>query len=161
MKKIPLSQGKFALVDDADFDFLSQWKWYVNYDGYAVRSELFYKVDGKKSSKTIRMHRVILNTPVDLLTDHIDMNRLNNQRSNIRVATRAQNSMNVRSHKGSTSKFKGVDWSKKAKKWRAQLGIGKTKKFLGYFVTEDDAARAYNAEIKIHHGDFAKPNEGV
>ena len=80
MKQIPLTQGKFAIIDDKDFEYLNQWKW--TYDGrYAIRSVAF--TVGKRSK--IYMHRIILNTPVGMDTDHIDMNRLNNQRLNLRI----------------------------------------------------------------------------
>jgi len=99
MKKIPLTQGKLALVDDADYKWLNQWKWKVincNYTCYAART--IYLGGGRKNQKsgTIQMHRLILNAPINMEGDHKDGNGLNNQRSNLRLATSGQNSQNSR-----------------------------------------------------------------
>lgn len=158
MKTIPLSQGKFALVDDSDYEWLNKWDWYALKGAqtfYAVR-----RTTKDTGHKMIQMHRLILGlTDPKILVDHRDFNGLNNQRSNLRTATPSQNSSNRQPIKGSTSKYIGVHWFKNAKLWTAQIKKkGKLIK-LGYFKIEENAAVAYNnAAIKLH-GEFANLNK--
>ena len=157
MKEIPLTQGKVALVDDDDFEWLSQFKWYAVKFGrtfYAVRQAP--RVNGKQ--RTIWMHREVLGLkPGDPRVDHRDGDGLNNQRMNLREATHRQNMMNSRGRSGS-SRFKGVDWDKRAKKWRARISVNGKKKHLGYFIDEEEAARAYDEKAKKIFGEFARVN---
>jgi len=156
MKQIPLSQGKFALVDDEDFEELNKFKWCAIKDRntfYAVRTTS-YKKEGCVT--TIRMHRFILNIKnINILCDHKDRNGLNNQKHNLREATNLQNIVNTKSRKNTSSKYKGVTWNKKSKKWRANIEKGGVKKHLGLFTNEEEAAKAYDEMAKIYHGEFA------
>lgn len=153
MKKIPLTKGLITLVDDEDYDFLSQWKWCAHSSGYAVRSEI---CEGK--CKTIWMHRIIMNTPEGMKTDHKDGNRINNQKSNLRHCTTSQNGANRQSQKAS-SIYKGVSWNKKIKRWKSAIKINGNVHFLGWFKNEIGAALAYNNSAKKFFGEFAKLNE--
>lgn len=148
MKTIPLTQGKSAVVDDEDYDFLMQWKWRYQ-KGYAVR-------DIRK--KQLYMHRVILNTPLGFDTDHINLNRLDNRKSNLRIATRFENNCNRKLRSDNDSGFKGVCWAVNRAKWRAYI-FHKGKHFhLGYFENVKDAANAYNEAAKSRFGEFARLN---
>ena len=147
MKEIKLSQwgknrGKYvALVDDEDFEVLSQFKWAVKeqkHTLYAVRTIIF---EGKQS--IVRMHCAILNNKE---IDHIDHNGLNNQKSNLRLCTRSENMMNTRKRESCISIYKGVCYNKRNKKWIAQIQINSKHIGLGYFNTEIEAAKAYNAK---------------
>lgn len=156
MREIKLTQGKVALVDDSDFDFLNQWKWYAMKTGrkfYAAR---------RINRFTVLMHRLLLNlTNTKILTDHIDRNGLNNQRDNLREATIRQNAANRDSFDNSSSKYLGVYWDPARKKWMATIKdsrINKTKG-LGGYKNEIDAAKAYNNAAKIIHGAFANLNK--
>ena len=105
-KSIPLTKGKFALIDDEDYDWLMQWKW-VYSNGYAFR----WSKGGKKYRKGTFMHRMICNTSVGMLTDHINGNKLDNRRSNLRICTASDNQANrIKLHKTSSS-FKGVSFN--------------------------------------------------
>lgn len=154
-REIPLTQGKVAVVDDADYEWLMQWKWHFRSMGYA----------GRRASKEaggralILMHRLITNAPSGLDVDHVDGNRLNNQRSNLRLCTRAQNMRNQRKTKRLvSSQFKGVSLYK-PKKWVAYIGLSRHKMHsLGYFHTELEAAHAYDAAARLHFGEFARLN---
>lgn len=147
--KIPLTFGKFAMVDKCDFDKLSQYKWYLSKVGYAARGET---IDGKR--KTIYMHRQILQTPEDKEVDHINKNKLNNCRDNIRECSRRQNNAN-RKLKSKTG-FIGVE--KKGNKYRAYIkGVAK-RISIGYFENLTDAAKAYNQEAIKLFGEFATLN---
>ena len=130
-RKIPLTQGKFALVDPED---------------YAVRSE---------GSRQLRMHRVIMNAPAGLVIDHIDHEGLNNTKRNLRSCTKAQNAHNQRPQKGRSSKYKGVCWSKRERKWYSRIQYQGRPRSLGLFANERDAARARDAAALALHGEYA------
>lgn len=157
MKQIPLSQGKFALVDDKDYDFLMQWKWYFNRDGYAVRKQAKKETINKR--KNLFMHRVILKTPDGKFTDHINRNRIDNRKNNLRIVTISQNAMNQnRKIKNKSSQFKGVFWCKMRKKFVASLRLEGRNIFLLASHSEIDAAIAYNTGAKKFFGEFARLN---
>ena len=156
-KLITLTKGKFAIVDDEDYDFINQWKWHIA-SGYATRSKYLGIINGKKMTKAIIMHREINKTPEGMDTDHINMDRLDNRKSNLRNATRSQNFMNKKSKTNSSSRFKGVFWYKKYNKWQSALKINGKIKFLGYFIDEVSAARAYNEAAVKYFGEFAQLN---
>jgi hypothetical protein len=144
MKRIPLSQGRFALVDDEDYDWLMTWRWYANKDyntfyATASRSEC-------EGGNLIYMHRLLLCHPMGLVIDHLDHDGLNNQRSNLRAVTHRENLSNLRT-KG-TSEYVGVSWSNAKSKWVSQIRIQGRKTFLGYFDIEADAASAYTNALK-------------
>ena len=122
---------------------------------YAARHSS--RKNGKQT--TIQMHRLLLGLkPGDSReSDHKDGNGLNNRRNNLRIATRAQNQHNQRPQKG-TSRFKGVCWHRDAAKWQAQIQIERRKIHLGYFDSEIEATRAYDAAARNHFGEFARLN---
>lgn len=152
MKQIPLTKGQFALVDDEDFEALSKSKWCLSSSGYAITSKTVqYKVSH------ILMHRVITGAEKGLYVDHIDMNKLNNQKANLRACTNAQNQMNKNKLKGK-SKYKGVTYIKKANKWAAQIRANYKYVWLGQYHSEEEAALAYNVAAIEHHGEFAMLN---
>jgi hypothetical protein len=154
MKTIPLTQGKVALVDDEDYEWLSRWKWYAILNGhtwYAARKDC----SGDRP-RAVSMHRQIMGEPEGKV-DHIDGDGLNNQRGNLRLATDPQNLWNSRKRRGS-SKFKGVYWTKRNKRWRAAITHLGVKKHLGYFDSEEAAARAYDRAAKEFFGPFARLN---
>lgn len=101
------------------------------------------------------MHRLILNTPPKLLTDHKDRNKLNNQRNNLRIATATENRQNS---KNNTSKYKEITHDKTNKKWKAQITHNKKYIYLGRFNTQEKAALAYNKAAIKYHNKFAKLN---
>jgi len=135
MKQIPLTQGKFAIVDDEDFDYLNQWKWYFC-NGYAMRNRL--KVGGKARG-LIRMHRLINKTPEGLFTDHINRDKLDDRRVNLRTVNKSVNEHNTGARRNSKSGIKGVIWENKNNKWRAEIMINRVKTFIGYFNTAEEA----------------------
>jgi len=122
---IPLTRGQFAVVDAEDYPRLSQFTWFAegtpkNY--YAVR---------KETGKSIKMHRQITSAPDHLVVDHIDHNGLNNRKSNLRLATFTQNCQNQRRLSHRTSKYKGIHWHKRGKKWQAQIKCNNKTYYLG------------------------------
>lgn len=143
-----------VFVDDEDFEYLNQFRWSLP-SGYAGRT---ITVDGKRSA--ILMHREIMGcTKGDgQEVDHIDGNRLNNQRSNLRLVTRTQNHGNCRHRDNCSSKFKGVTLVKRTGKWQAQITCNYKDYYLGSFMTETDAALAYNKKALELFGEHAKLN---
>jgi HNH endonuclease/AP2 domain len=151
MKEISLTQGKVAQVDDADFEWLSQWKWCalrVGHTWYAVRTDY---TGGRK--QMVIMHRLVVGRS-DLRVDHRDGNGLNNQRGNLRLVTASQNRCNSRK-RGGSSIYKGVCLRKRGKHWQAQIANLRVQKYLGSFNSEVEAARAYDAAARELHGEFA------
>jgi hypothetical protein len=146
MKTIPLTNSrKVAIVDDRDYEKISQHRWQLGGSGYISRG-----IRCGKRNVSIYMHREIAGTPKDLDTDHINFNRLDNRRRNLRIVTRSENLAHMRKHKSrsgrvTSSRFKGVSWNKERGCWRAKTKADGRHVFLGRFVSEVDAARAYDA----------------
>ena len=157
MKKIELTQGKFALVDDADYERLNQRKWHARqeYHTFYAQSEI-YATGAKRTAEY--MHRLILGLqPSDKRQcDHRDGNGLNNQQSNLRICTQTQNHQSTRKRTIATSKYKGVCWHQS--KWRAQICVNKKRIHLGCFDSEAVAAASYNTAALEHFGEFALLN---
>ncbi len=143
MKKILLSQNKYALVDDEDYKWLNKWKWCVSKNDHTGR---FYAVRRKKNGKQVRMHREILEVKKGEIVDHINHDTLDNRKENLRKCSNRQNLQNI--EKECSSKFPGVRWAKWANKWRASIRIESKHIHLGYFSNERDAAKAYEAECR-------------
>jgi len=157
-RRIPLSLGKFAIVDPEDYERINKHKWFVNknkYNSYARRN-----VWKGRNREVVRMHREILNAPAGLLVDHINHNGLDNRKANLRLATRTQNSWNRRKPKipNCTSRFKGVGWHKGNKKWSTKICFNGKRKTIGYFADEIEAAKAYDKAAKKYHKEFALLN---
>ena len=154
MKKIKLTQDKFALVDDADYGWLNQFAWYV------IKSRnTFYACRDIHKDKILRMHRLIMGLDFGdkRQSDHINGNGLDNRRSNLRICTNQQNQFNQEPRIGS-SKYKGVHWHKRDNKWQAQIRIDSNPKHLGLYDNEEDAALAYNLAAQEHYGEYARIN---
>jgi hypothetical protein len=141
MKEIPLTQGKVALVDDEDYEYLNQFKWCAHNrrnTSYAVRA---LPIDKNEKQNTIKMHRVIINTPKEMETDHINGNGLDNRRENLRIVTTRQNQQNL--HIKKSSKYPGVCWEAGRSRWRSTIQIAGKLHTIGRFENEEDAATAY------------------
>jgi hypothetical protein len=154
-RRIPLTQGKYAIVDPEDFERLNKHKW------CAVKSSnTFYAgrtiYVGKKNI-SIRMHREVIHPPDHLFVDHINHNGLDNRKANLRPATCAQNNYNksIIRREIISSKYKGVIWQKEEKKWMVRIGVNGEQKHVGYFKDEIQAAKAYDKAAKKYHKEFA------
>ena len=160
MKRIPLTQSKFALVDDADYDSLRQYRWLTEkgrFTCYAARYS--HRFAGKNIS--VKMHRQILGLSRGdkRQCDHRDHNGLNNQRSNLRICTHQENQHNQRRQtRRKSSRFKGVCRVRRRHKWQAQIKYDNRDIYLGYFSDEIDAAKAYDDAARQYFGEFARPN---
>lgn len=148
MKEIVLTQGKVALVDDEDYEYLSKFKWIVSLERgryYAVR-----KIP-MSGGRNVRMHRDIMNPPNGMDCDHRDHDGLNNQKYNLRVCTRSQNMQNS---KGSLA-VKGAYWNRRKQYWQSAIRYNGTSIHLGCFKTQEEAAEAYRKAAVRYFGEFA------
>lgn len=150
MRKIKLTKDKYALIDNEDYLELNQWKWSYLNGGYAVRI---------KKEKMIYMHRVIMNPPKNMDIDHKNGNKLDNRKSNLRIATRSQNFANKMSK--NRWGFKGVkkDNNKKERQFMARITCNYKEICLGYYLTPQEAAIAYNNAAVKYFGEFARLNK--
>jgi hypothetical protein len=148
---IRLSKGRFALIDEADFDRASRFNWFFS-KGYAMT----HNPDGPNGS-LLGLHRFLVAPPDDVEVDHIDRNPLDCRRVNLRVASHQENMRNRRKHKNNTSGYAGVTLTRTGK-WAAQASIGYKHVHLGVHATPEEAARVRDAWIRSNHGSFASLN---
>lgn len=146
---LQIASGKEVLISEADFGLVSQFLWHVGAKGYVMA-----RLNGKK----IYLHRLIMNTPNDMDTDHINRNKLDNRRENLRIATRSENNMNKKMQTNNTSGYKGVGWNKQNQNWRAKIKVGDKHLNLGSFQDKILAAKAYDDAAKKYFGKYARTN---
>lgn len=147
MKEIPLTNGKIALVDDDDYEWLSQWKWYSRKHRNSFYAQRSIWENGK--IRTLQMHIAIMGKREGLQIDHMNGNGLDNQRHNLRHLTNRQNAQNLHTNKSST--YPGVHWDKTRHKWKAEILLTskpRKRKFLGRFENELDAFNAYKEAVQ-------------
>lgn len=155
VKRIPLTQGQFAIVDEADYELLIQHKWCASWcekmKGYVAVSRIGGRVQ--------LMHRYLLNAPSMLVVDHRNHNTLDNRRRNLRLCAQRQNMANARKwRKQTSSQYKGVSWDKNNSKWQAGIVTNCKRIGLGRFDSEIEAAIAYDKAAKFFFGEFANLN---
>lgn len=156
MKEIPLSKGCSAQVDDEDYEWLSEFTWHTLKAGndllYACRKEV--KPDGTRTTQL--MHRLIMGVDQSLDVDHCDNDGLNNQRINLRPATRSQNNANARTRSDNKSGHRGVAWRAGIGKWEARIQWKYVVTLLGYFIDKNDAITARKEAEKSFFGEFRR-----
>ena len=147
MAKLKLSKNKETVVDDEDFEYLSKWKWSYSSSGYAVR---------QNKGKLVSMHRQIIKPKKRLVVDHINGDKLDNTRKNLRICTVSQNCHNSNVHKDSRTGLKGVTFEKQQvnKPWRARIMVRGEKTDLGLFKTKQGAHKAYLSAAQDKQGEF-------
>jgi len=167
MKEVKLTQGYVALVDDEDYERVSQHKWCARIarrkDGsiqgvYAVHTTKTSRSNGKRKTTNHFLHKFILGSDETSEVDHRDNDGLNNQRYNLRKATKSDNQHNTRKQINNTSGYKGVYWHKRDKAWRAMVGMNSKLIYLGTYSTPEQAAAAYDEAARRLFGEFAKTN---
>jgi hypothetical protein len=159
---IQLTQGYSTVIDAIDSD-LAGLRWGTHTEKYTCYARRNERVAGQRTRLIpVMLHRVILARMLGRelvkgeMCDHIDGNGLNNTRSNLQLATIAENNHNARIRQDNTSNFKGVCWHKAAAKWTAQIQVNGKHKYLGLFATPEEAHEAYCKAAKELHGEFAR-----
>jgi hypothetical protein len=153
MKKIKLTKGYETIVDDEDYEFLNRFSWYYAH-GYAVRT-----IYDSGKPYQLRMHRLLIEIPKGLDTDHINRNRLDNRKRNLRPATRSQNVSNNFVLKQNKSGYKGVSWKVKNNKWCVQIRVQNKVFHIGLFNDKKEAGLAYNEIARFFLGKYAYLNK--
>ena len=146
MKEIPLTRGQVAFVDNEDYERVSDHKWFVssNKGGHNLYAATSINIGGQY--KNVRLHHFLFGMPpVGKVYDHINGNGLDNRRENLIIVTQRQNGQNK--HIKKSSKYPGVSWNKKFKKWQVRVRIGNKKPSFGYFTDEEKAFDAYKAAL--------------
>jgi AP2 domain len=154
--EIELTQGKVAVIDDADWAIVAPYKWHAS----CSRRPLKWYATTRVGAKNIPMHMMITGNP---MTDHRDGNGLDNRRHNLRSCNNQQNQFNRRkprmmAGRPTSSRFKGASWAPRRNKWLAQIQHNHKTKHLGYHDSEEAAARAYDAAASGLFGEFARLN---
>lgn len=145
---VPLTGGKFALVDAGDFDDVSGFSW-CRAGGYACR---------RSGGETVSMHRHIMSVPRGIEVDHVDGDVFNNRRSNLRLATRQQQTQNQRLRRTNTSGYVGVCWHRGEQRWAATIRVEGRYRRIGAFMCPIEAAKAYDEWARRHRGEYATLN---
>ncbi len=153
MKYILLPKNKQVLVDDEDYDELSQHKWHLG-NGYAMR-HVTTKPDIREY-----MHRRINQTPDGMVTDHINGDKLDNRRCNLRSASLSQNGINYGRKVGANNPYRGVSRFLKRNLWRARITINKKEITIGYFKSPEEAKAVYDSVAQQLFGEFVKSTPG-
>ena len=162
MKELILTKGQIAIVDDEDYQriMIFKWSYHGGEFGYAARG---IHIDGK--IQIIKLHHEIIGRPSKgYEVDHINGNRLDNRRCNLRFVTHQQNAFNAKKHRAvipgvNPSCYKGVNWRNDRYKWVSRITINGRRLYLGLFPTEREAALAYNQAATQYHGEFANLNK--
>jgi hypothetical protein len=142
---------KYAIIDDADFKQLSQYHWNVA----GGKKGSGYYAAHRKGDKPVYMHRLIMDAPEGVEVDHINHNRLDNRRSNLRLCNSHQNKLNMKLRSDNTTGHKGLRWRDDVKSWRVNVKIQGKEIQVGYFKKKRDAIRARKEAEVIYYGEFA------
>ena len=154
MGTIPLSQSQFAIVDDEWHEKISRFKWSLTSAGYAMRIK---QMNGRRIN--VLMHREILGTPAGMVTDHINGDKLDNRRSNLRFSTKSQNAMNRKINANNKTGYRGVFWVTRLNCYIAKLQVERRDVFSRCFHSQHEAAIIWNYYATKHYGDFAVLND--
>ena len=151
MKQIQLTRDQVTLIDDEDFDKVSAYSWHASTHGYACAREKGRRQDPRKH---VWMHRLVAGTPDDMFTDHINGDKLDNRRSNLRLCNKQQNAANSKLRSDNTSGYKGV--VRVYNGWRAEIWLNGRHHQIGVFSSVKQAAQAYKEAAQHHFGEFAR-----
>ena len=151
-----MSQPKYAKVDPGDYERLRKYEWLARKGINSFYARRRVPTGKAKKEKLVYMHQMVIEVPEGMVIDHVNQDGMDNRSGNLRPATHSQNLYNRKKRSGATqSKYKGIYWRKKVRKWQASIKCNKKRIELGYFRDEIEAAKAYDRAAKKYHGDFA------
>jgi hypothetical protein len=153
MKIMAAYHSEEVILDDEDFEKVSKFNWFIDVRGYVVSS---WRLNGKGG--TYYLHRMVTSAPTGLEVDHINHNKLDNRKENLRVCTRSQNARNTHKHVGNTSGYKGVSIDNSRNRWQVHIKVGKKRINLGGFDDVIVAAKVYDDAARKYFGEFAHLN---
>jgi hypothetical protein len=161
MKNISLPNKQFTIIDDDNFNDISKYSWRLVGAGYVSRGvRLKAKYGGKH--KIFYLHREIMGAKKGEEVDHINHNKLDNRKSNLRICNHRQNHLNRKGDSMSSSGFKGVSFKGnncKDRPWCTRIFTNKKEIYLGNYATPQEAAKVYNIAAKKYFGDYAFLNK--
>lgn len=147
MRLITITKGNMVLVDDEDFEYLNHWKWQMHTGGYAYRT-----TGNTGNRRVIYMHREVNKTPRGMITDHINGDKLDNRRSNLRTVNKSKNAINTGLRSTNRSGHKGVSWSKLHNKWESYIWKNNKQIHLGIYDDITDAIKVRKKAEATYHG---------
>lgn len=155
MAELVLQHGAKALIDDEDFAALNAFHWYMSKRGYVVRNERISAPGEPYRTRVIYLHRQLLTPRPGFVVDHVNQNKLDNRRANLREATVCQNAWNTGLTRRNTSGIKGVNWNKANGRWLARMSVNGVVHYLGYFDDLAEAEQAYRNAAIAARGEYA------
>ena len=156
-RRIDLGSNMFAMVEQRDYYRVKKLNWSISGKEKCIYAVHYEKVESGKIIR-VHMHRFIMGEPAGKLVDHHNSNKLDNRRTNLRIASHSENNCNRPKKKGTSSQYIGSHLNKKTGRWIAQIRINGKSTHLGSFANEIDAARAYDEAARKYHGEFARLN---
>lgn len=158
MKKVFIGKSKYlrfdhALVDDEDYHYINQWRWHSDNKGYAVR-----RVNRNGRKAVVYMHREIMQTPEGKVTDHVNGNKIDNQKTNLRICSDGENKRNRGASIANPTGLKGAYWQSQIGRWYSRIQLNRKSIYLGTFDTAELAAEAYDVAAEKYHGEYARLN---
>jgi hypothetical protein len=152
--EIQLEKGTI-LVDDDDWEYLNEFSWYISHTGYSYTG-IWMKF--KQTTKQVKMERFIMRVPKGFIIDHINGNRCDNRKENLRLVTKQENNINRCKRSGCPTTYKGLTWIAKERRWKVRVKLDGKEYYVGRFVNEIDAAHAYDFKALELFGEIARLN---